>query len=137
MAQGEKTMNETKIFDVNVKLAYGKFNETKNCTEYKILVDGLTKDDYSIFDEVFKEVGKKYIPNWFKEQSGEMFLKSRYNFKVLTTDEKEIDFASWVATGTTQNSKVRLKVVLKDGIIYPKAIKVIENGEQLDLFSDM
>lgn len=130
-------MNETKIFDVNVRMAYIKYNDTKDCTEHKILVEGLTEEDYKSLENVFKEVGKKYIPNWFKEQSGEMFLKSRYNFKVLTTDEVETDFKSWVENGTTQNSKIRLKVVLKDGIIYPKAIKVIENGEQLDLFSDM
>lgn len=137
MTQGEKTMDEIRIFDVNVKLAYGKFNETKNCTEYKILVDGIKPDDYKAIEDVFKEVGKKYIPNWFKEQSGEMFLKSRYDFGVLTSDETKIKFSQWVETGTTQNSKIRLKVVLKDGIIYPKAIKVIEDGEQLDLFSDM
>lgn len=130
-------MNDIKIFDVNVKLAYGKYNESKDCTEYKILVEGLTDDDYKSFDEVFKEVGKKYVPNWFKEQSGEMFLKSRYDFGVLTTEETKTKFSEWVESGTTIGSNIRLKVVLKDGIIYPKAIKVITDGEQKDLFSDM
>lgn len=130
-------MNDIKIFDVNVKLAYGKFNDTKECTEYKILVDGLKEDDYKVFEEVFKEVGKKYVPNWFKEQNGEMFIKSRYDFGVLTTDGTKTQFSKWVESGTTIGSKIRLKVVLKDGIIYPKAIKVIEDGEQKDLFSDM
>lgn len=130
-------MNEIKIFDVQVKLAYGKYNESKDTTEFKILVDGLTDDDYKSFEEVFKEVGKKYVPNWFKEQNGEMFLKSRYDFGVLTTDETKTKFSEWVESGTTIGSKIRLKVVLKDGVIYPKAIKVIEDGEQKDLFSDM
>lgn len=130
-------MNEIKIFDVQVKLAYSKYNDNKDTTEFKILVDGLTEDDYKSFDEVFKEVGKKYIPNWYKEQNGEMFLKSRYDFGVLTAEETKIKFSEWVESGTTIGSKVRLKIVLKDGIIYPKAIKIIENGEQKDLFSDM
>ena len=72
-----------------------------------------------------------------KEQNGEMFLKSRYDFGVLTTDETKTQFSKWVESGTTIGSKIRLKVVLKDGVIYPKAIKVIEDGEQKDLFSDM
>lgn len=131
-------MNDIKIlFDVQVKLAYSKYNDNKNTTEFKILVDGLTEDDYKSFDEVFKEVGKKYIPNWYKEQNGEMFLKSRYDLDVLTTDETKTKFSAWVESGTTIGSKIRLKVVLKDGIIYPKAIKVITDGEQKDLFSDM
>ena len=130
-------MNEIKIYDVQVKLAYSKFNENKDTTEYKILVDGLSDDDYLALDEVFKDVGKKYIPNWFKEKNGEMFLKSRYDFGVLTTEETKIKFSEWVESGTTIGSKIRLKVVLKDGIIYPKAIKIIEDGEQKDLFSDM
>ena len=66
-----------------------------------------------------------------------MFLKSRYDFGVLTTDETKTKFSEWVESGTTIGSKIRLKVVLKDGIIYPKAIKVIEDGEQKDLFSDL
>lgn len=130
-------MNEIKIYDVQVKLAYSKFNENKDTTEFKILVDGLTEDDYKSFEEVFKEVGKKYVPNWFKEKNGEMFLKSRYDFGVLTTDETKTKFSEWVESGTTIGSNIRLKVVLKDGIIYPKAIKVISDGEQKDLFSDM
>ena len=130
-------MNEIKIYDVQVKLAYSKFNENKDTTEYKILVDGLSDDDYLALDEVFKDVGKKYIPNWFKEKNGEMFLKSRYDFGVLTTEETKVKFSEWVESGTTIGSKIRLKVVLKDGIIYPKAIKIIEDGEQKDLFSDM
>ena len=130
-------MNEIKIFDVEVKLAYGKYNKTKDCIEYKILVDGLSENNYSALDEVFKDVGKKYIPNWFKEKNGEMFLKSRYDFGVLTTEETKVKFSEWVESGTTIGSKIRLKVVLKDGIIYPKAIKIIEDGEQKDLFSNM
>lgn len=130
-------MNEIKIFDVTTKLAYCKYNDSKDITEFKILVDGLTKEDYKELDEVFKDVGKKYIPSWFKEQSGEMFLKSRYDFGVLTTDETRTKFSEWVESGTTVGSKIRLKVVLKDGIIYPKAIKVLEDGEQIDLFADM
>lgn len=130
-------MNDIKILDVTSKMAYAKYNEKKDCKEYKLLVEGLTKEDYESFKEVFKDVGKKYIPNWYKEQNSEMFLKSRYDIPVKTTDDEQIKFSEWIDRGMTINAKIRIKIVLKDGIIYPKVIKVLEDGEQVDLFADM
>lgn len=104
--------------------------------EYKgathINCEGLTPADLDNFDEVYKECGKKYTPNWLKERNGECHMKSKYNipvrFRFNMTDE--ITSAEYISQNMYNNAKVSIRVRQKEGAIYPLAIVVEEIGEE-------
>lgn len=135
-----------------------KTNET-NVTENTLIIEGTVISAYigkSRFSDVekcrlaiesktipydkitaFKESGAKLTPAWFKDKNGYMNLASLYNIPVKDSRNREISFSEFVELETAIGSKIKLSIVQRDGAIYPKAFKVIEDGEPRDPFEGL
>ena len=137
--------NNTILTDAVIRAAY-KDRKEKNGDVVEHNTVTIIPDDEKIYDEcapAFKNVGKKYIPSWFKSKEY-IKLKSLYNIPVMRNDE-EITFDEWLQTGLVKGAKAKVRFVLKKekdsdefaGVVYPLAIKIYEDGEPLNVFEGM
>lgn len=122
------------IRGVNVVRAYfggTKYNPTeKNHVTIKgnIPYDSIT---------AFEKSGSKLTPRWFKDREGYMNLSSVFNIPVLTNTNHQIEFSEWISEYNTVGASVNVKVIQKDGALYPVAIQVLEDGEEINPFEGM
>lgn len=116
---------------VSAKYGATKF-DSDNKYRLALESDSIPYDDITAYESV----GSKMTPSWFKDKTGYINLNSIYNIPVADIDDNKIDFDNWIESGTATGSKVKVKVKQKEGAIYPIAIRVIEEGEKVDLFSD-
>ena len=91
------------------------------------------------YDQItaFKESGNKLTPAWFKDRNGYMNLASVYNIPVKNMKNREITFEEFTQLDTAIGSKIRLSVIQRDGAIYPKAFKILEEGTPRDPFEEL
>lgn len=131
------TKNKTNtliIKGVNVVRAY--FGGTKFNSEEKnhITVNGeIPYDKITAFDNS----GAKLTPTWYKNKDGYMNLTSKFDIPVKDTDGKVITFGTWIQEYNAVGAIVNIKTIQKDGVIYPVALVVVEDGEELNPFEDM
>ena len=85
----------------------------------------------------FEKSGSKLTPTWFKNRDGYMNLASVFNIPVLTDTNHQIEFSDWISEHNTVGATVNVKVIQKDGAIYPVAIQVLEDGEEINPFEGM
>ena len=122
------------IRDVKVVRAYfggTKYNPTeKNHVTIKgdIPYDSIT---------AFEKSGTKLTPTWYKNRDGYMNLASLFSIPVLTENNQQIEFSDWIAEYNTVGSTVNVKVIQKDGAVYPVGIQVQEDGEEINPFEGM
>lgn len=122
------------IRDVNVVRAYfggNKFNPTeKNHVTIKgdIPYDSIT---------AFEKSGLKLTPTWYKNRDGYMNLASVFNIPVLTENNLKIKFSDWISEYNTVGATVNVKVIQKDGAVYPVSIKVLKDGEEINPFEGL
>lgn len=97
----------------------------------------LSDPDLSEFEPVYAETPKKLQPKWFKEETGYISLNSIYDIPTMDPSGKEVMLSDIMASDFTLiGSEVGVIVVLKDGAVYPKSIKIISEGEPSDPFAD-
>ena len=131
------TKNKTNtliIKGVNVVRAY--FGGTKFNSEEKnhITVNGeIPYEEITAFDNA----GSKLTPTWYKNKDGYMNLTSKFDIPVKDTDGKVITFDTWIHEYNVVGAVVNIKTIQKDGVIYPSAIVVVEDGEEINPFEDM
>lgn len=136
----EKT-NETNVTDntliiegtvISAYIGKSRFSDVEKC---RLAIESKTIP----YDKItaFKESGAKLTPAWFKDKNGYMNLASLYNIPVKDSRNREISFSEFVELETAIGSKIKLSVVQRDGAIYPKAFKVIEDGEPRDPFEGL
>lgn len=126
---------DTIIFSGTIKSAYIRGNEDKQ--EYRLNIDlDKPKETYGSII-AFANTSKKYIPTWYKNQDGNIILKSRYDIPVMNTDGDKVTFEDWLAEGLISGAKVKCKIKMKEGAIYPISLKILEDGEELDYFDGM
>lgn len=129
-----KKRNILYIRDVKVVRAYfggTKYNPTeKNHVTIKgsIPYDSIT---------AFEKSSAKLTPTWFKNRDGYMNLASLFNIPVLTKNNHKIKFSEWIAEYNTVGATVNVKVIQKDGSIYPVSIQVLEDCEEINPFEGM
>lgn len=85
----------------------------------------------------FEKSGAKLTPTWFKNRDGYMNLASVFDIPVLTYTNKQIKFADWIAEYNTVGATINVKVIQKEGVVYPVAIQVLEDGEEINPFDGM
>ena len=97
------------------------------------------KSDSIPYDSItaFETVGAKLTPSWFKDKTGYINVSSMYDIPVKDIKDKIIDFDEWISEYNALGSKVKMSLTQKEGALYPKAIRVIENGEDRDPFEDL
>ena len=109
-----------------------RFSDTE---KYRVSLrsDSIPYDNIHAFDKS----GAKLTPKWFKDKSGYINLASLYPIPVKNSKGSEIDFDTWIRDYNSLGSTIKISVIQKDGALYPKALKVIEDGEARDPFEDL
>lgn len=131
----EKKTVDNIIIEGVVKSAYiggSKFNETK---KNRIAV----KSDSIPYDQItaYEGVGNKLTPAWFKDRTGYINLASIYNIPVMGVKGEIMTFEEFTENERAIGSKVRMSITQKEGSVYPKAIKILELGEERDPFEGL
>jgi len=97
----------------------------------------LSDPDLTEFEPVYAETPKKLQPKWFKEETGYISLNSLYDIPTMDPSGKEVMLSDIMASDFTLiGAEVGVSVVLKDGAVYPKSIRIIAEGEPSDPFAD-
>lgn len=99
----------------------------------------LTKDQKATIEEAFKESGKKFTPSWVTEFEGYVNLSTVYElpFKDTVNNKQGDSIEDYIADGFLWlGSKVAISVNVKEGALYPKAIKIEEEGKEYNPFDD-
>ena len=135
VTEDTKTTENTLIIEGTVISAYIGKSRFSNVEKCRLAIESKTIP----YDKItaFKELGTKFTPAWFKDKNGYMNLASLYNIPVKDSRNREISFSEFVELETAIGSKIKLSVVQRDGAIYPKAFKVIEDGEPRDPFEEL
>lgn len=130
----QKTPNTLIIKGVNVVRAY--FGTTKFNSEpkYHITVNGdIPYDSITAYDNA----GTKLTPTWYKNKDGYMNVASKFEIPVQDIKGKFIDFEDWIEEYNAIGAIVNIKIIQKDGAIYPVAIVVVKDGEEINPFEGM
>lgn len=130
----EKTVDNIIIEGV-VKSAYigkTKFNDT---VKNRIAV----QSDTIPYDQItaYNEVGNKLTPAWYKDRTGYINLASIYNIPVMGIKNEVMTFEEFTENERSIGSKIRMSITQKEGSVYPKAIKILELGEERDPFEGL
>ena len=134
--ENTETKKESILIIRGVKVVRAYFGGTKfNPTEKNHVT---IKGDIP-YDSItaFEKSGSKLTPTWYKNRDGYMNLASLFDIPVLTDKIKQIEFADWIAEYNTVGATVDVKVIQKDGAVYPVAIQVLEDGEEINPFEGM
>lgn len=138
--------DNTMVLSAEVKSAYHQTKADKDGNNIKKNVVTFYPEDKEVFEKlepVFKNVGKKFTPSWFKTKE-HMIVRSNYDIPVKSTDGKELTFNEWLEDGQIKKAKITIKVLLKtdetgeySGVIYPICVVVNEDGESFNPFEGM
>ena len=130
----KKEGNVVVVEGIIVEARHGK---TRYSEELKNRV--ALKSDSIPYDKItaFENVGPRLTPSWFKDKTGYINVSSMYDIPVKDINNKIIDFDIWISEYNAFGSKVKMSLTQKEGALYPKAIKVIEDGEERDPFEDL
>lgn len=142
MSQNKVTNQDTQEKELKVIVVEGIITEARfgksrfNDTEkYRIGIkcDSIPYDDI----KAFEKSGSKLTPKWFKDKTGYINLSSVYTIPVKDTKGREIDFEDWLSDYNALGSSVKVSIIQKEGAVYPKAVKVLADGEARDAFEDL
>lgn len=88
--------------------------------------------------DVFKDSGAKFTPSWLKNFEGYVSLCTQYDLPYIAIDKSEhMSIEKGIAEGLKwMGAEVALSVALKDGAIYPNAVKFITEGQGFDPFAE-
>ena len=135
--ENKKTKKDFKTITVRALLDYvgPGFKKSDTSTHYTLKV---TKDDMpklkEALDVVYKDTDDTWVPKWYKEYDGTVYLHSQYDIPCKLPYDKRGDSA---ADCMYSGADVKCKLKLMDGVIYPMAFVVITNGEEGNPFEDM
>lgn len=106
-------------------------------------------DIWDLLEKLYEHTADKWIPNWFKDRS-RITLKSAYNIPVQIADANAIDldeikeksekciltFSDFVKRGYIEGSRCMILCNIKESAVYPKAVRIINDGKEYDPFAD-
>ena len=133
-------MTDTIIFKGTIKSAYikGVKNvEGNRVDEYRLNIDLNSPDKVYETITAYANSPKKYIPTWYKTREGNIILKSRYDIPVKDTNGNVVTFSDWLDEGLISKAEIKIKIKQKDGAIYPVAMTIEKDGEEIDYFEGM
>lgn len=126
-----------KTFVITGIITQAKFGRSKfdDTSKNRICI----KSENIPYEEIhaYDEVGNKLTPKWFKERTGYINLTSLYDIPVKDSKGRIIEFEAWLDDYNVIGSEVNVSIIQKEGCLYPKAIKVITDGEARDPFEDL
>lgn len=117
-----------------------EFKGRKQPEKFFLTVANVLLKDEELADlqEAFANSGEKFTPEWVKNFDGYVNVSSKYDIPVMHVDGvTEPSFEKAVNSGFAyMNALVQLSLNIKEGAIYPKAIKILEEGKEYDAFAD-
>lgn len=118
---------------------YGKVTKKDKEDKYRFSIklnpEDMTDTFYAQFEEVYMNMSDSFTPTWLKERNGYINQASSFDFKVELPDGSRIDYSEALKTIDNLNGSIgQFKLKLKEGAIYPIAIKLSEFGEESNLF---
>lgn len=97
----------------------------------------LSEENANILKNAFKEVGAKFTPEWVKNFDGYVNTKSQFDVNCVDAQGRKTTLESMMQNhNDLLGSKVTLALSVKNGAVYPYAIKFNEYGEERD-FADI
>lgn len=137
MSQNKETNKELKTIVIEGVVTEARYGKTRfsEIEKYRVGIkcDNIPYDDIHAFDTS----GSKLTPKWFKDKTGYINLASVYSIPVKNSKGSEIDFDDWISEYNALGAQIRISIIQKEGAVYPKAIKVIQDGEDRDAFEDL
>ena len=116
-------------------LRFGK-TDTNDVEKFRMNISVSNKDE--IIGDITKCYEKAVMKPKFLDGSENLNLSSKYSFPCKVVEEEDIEEIEQLITdGRTVDAEVIVKVVLKEGAMYPKALKVTKLGSKYDVFGDM
>lgn len=86
--------------------------------------------------DAYAESGDKFTPKWVKEFTGFVNLSTKYDVPMVSGNEKYSSIEKAIENGFPfMRAEVGVAVVVKDGAVYPKAVKVYKEGEEYNPFA--
>lgn len=118
---------------------YGKVTKKDKEDKYRFAIklnpEDMTDDFYAQFEEVYMNMSDSFTPTWLKERNGYINQASTFDFRIELPDGRRVDYSEALKTIDNLNgSGGQFKLKLKEGAIYPVAIKLSEFGEEPKLF---
>lgn len=90
-----------------------------------------------IFDKAYENSGAKMTPKWVKDRGEYINLSSKFDIPTRTVKNRDTSLEDLMAESSTLiGSEVGVSLVVKEGAVYPKAIKIFEDGEEVNPFAD-
>lgn len=134
---------KTEIIKVNGVLIEAKrakkiFNGRENEFLWVSLAEAeVSEEQLTTLKAAFKDAGNKFTPAWVKDFDGFVNTKSQFDINVIDVNGRKNTLEAMTAERTDIiGSKVTLALAVKNGAVYPYAIKFLEYGEERD-FADV
>lgn len=112
----------------------GKGNERWNIS---VKVDGGVTDELrkKILEETGLTVDSAWCPAWLKKDLGYVNVHTNFDLPCQLTG-KNGSYYECDMNEVFEGAEVALRIVCKDGVVYPQALRVYKNGEPYNPFDD-
>lgn len=119
-----------------------KFNnghESKEKLFISVAEVELTKEQLKTLEDAFKDSGKKFTPAWVADFDGYVNTSTVYELPaILPTGKQVVSIEDAIEDGFNfLGADVRLSLNVKDGAVYPKAIRFINEGKEVNPFEGL
>lgn len=117
-----------------------EFKGRKTPTKFYITLAEVEKTDaIATMASAFANSGEKFTPSWIKEFDGFVNLSTKYDLPTMDTNNQRYpSLQTLINDGFAfMGADVTMVVDVKDGALYPKAIKFDSDGAEYDPFSAM
>lgn len=125
---------------IKLKREVKEFGKQKTSEKLFITLSEVDISDSNLKElkEAFKDSGKNFTPDWIKDFKGYVNVSTKFELPFINLDgarfdsiEDEIsDGLKWIG------ALCQLSIVVKEGAVYPAAIKMLEEGEAYNPFAE-
>lgn len=116
--------------------------DKKRRTEEKLFITlaeaEVTKQQLEELQEVFKDSGAKFTPDWVKEFDGYVNLSTKFELPFRDMDKVEYSsIEDAIASGFKwMGADVKVSINLKEGALYPNALIFLSEGTSINAFAE-
>lgn len=97
----------------------------------------LTKDMQKELAEAYEEAGKKFTPDWVKDFKGYVNTSTKFEIPALLPDGSDtLSLEDYISDNgfAWMGAEVAVSLVVKEGAVYPSAIKFLSEGKAVNPF---
>ena len=97
----------------------------------------LSKDQKKELEEAFKDSGKKFTPEWVKDFTGYVNVKTQYDLPCRDLDGQDhASIEAFIKNFAWMGADVQLSLNIKEGAVYPNAIIFKSEGKAFNPFAE-